>query len=147
MTAPVADGLPYGVRDLKLTQYLDALGMVLGPTSVDLPYIQTLNFTEAEEFSELRGDDKLITTRGRGSSFRLRQLRLLRGFGLMARSFRIPVATFWFAFIAAAQTEIFLRTSPMVSSRLLRLPVSVTRFWTIRTICCIRSSVVSPLLR
>ena len=67
MTAPVADGLPYGVRDLKLTQYLDALGMVLGPTSVDLPYIQTLNFTEAEEFSELRGDDKLMTTRGRGS--------------------------------------------------------------------------------
>jgi len=67
MTAPVADGLPYGVRDLKLTQYLDALGMVLGPSSVDLPYIQTLNFTEAEEFSELRGDDKLITTRGRGS--------------------------------------------------------------------------------
>lgn len=67
MTAPVADGLPYGVRDLKLTQYLDALGMVLGPASVDLPYVQTLNFTEAEEFSELRGDDKMITTRGRGS--------------------------------------------------------------------------------
>lgn len=67
MTAPVADGLPYGVRDLKLTQYLDALGMVLGPSSVDLPYIQTLNFTEAEEYSELRGDDKLITTRGKGS--------------------------------------------------------------------------------
>lgn len=67
MTAPVADGLPYGVRDVKLTQYLDALGMVLGPSSVDLPYIQTLNFTEAEEFSELRGDDKLVTTRGRGS--------------------------------------------------------------------------------
>jgi hypothetical protein len=34
---------------------------------VDLPFTQTLNFTEAEEFSELRGDDKLITTRGRGS--------------------------------------------------------------------------------
>lgn len=67
MTAPVSDGLPYGVRDVKVTQYLDALGMVLGPASVELPYIQTLNFTEAEEFSELRGDDKLITTRGRGS--------------------------------------------------------------------------------
>lgn len=67
MTAPVSDALPYGVRDIKLTQYIDALGMVLGTTSVDLPYIQTLNFTEAEEFSELRGDDKLITTRGRGS--------------------------------------------------------------------------------
>lgn len=67
MTAPVSDGLPYGVRDIKLTQYQDALGMVLGTSSVDLPYIQTLNFSEAEEFSELRGDDKLITTRGRGS--------------------------------------------------------------------------------
>lgn len=68
MTAPVGDGLPYGVRDLKLTKYLDALGQLLGTTSVDLPYMQTLNFTEAEEFAELRGDDKLITTRGRGSS-------------------------------------------------------------------------------
>lgn len=67
MTAPVTDALPYGVRDIKLTQYTDALGQVLGSTSVDLPYIQTLNFTEAEEYSELRGDDKLITTRGRGS--------------------------------------------------------------------------------
>lgn len=67
MTAPVADALPYGARDLKLTQYADAVGTVLGDTSVDLPYLQHLNFTEAEEFSELRGDDKLITTRGRGS--------------------------------------------------------------------------------
>jgi len=67
MTAPVTDGLPYGVRDLKLTQYLDQLGQLLGTVSVDLPYMQTLNFTEAEEFAELRGDDKLITTRGRGS--------------------------------------------------------------------------------
>lgn len=67
MTAPVADALPYGARDLKLTQYIDAAGQTLGTTSVDLPYLQHLNFTEAEEFSELRGDDKLITTRGRGS--------------------------------------------------------------------------------
>lgn len=67
MTAPVTDALPYGIRDIKLTKYLDAAGMVLGTTSVDLPYIQQLNFAEAEEFQELRGDDKLITTRGRGS--------------------------------------------------------------------------------
>lgn len=67
MTAPVNDALPYGVRDLKFTQYLDALGTVLSTVSVDLPYIQTLNFTEAEEYTELRGDDKLITTRGRGA--------------------------------------------------------------------------------
>lgn len=67
MSAPVTDALPYGANDLKLTQYNDALGMILGTASIDLPYIQTLNFTEAEEFAELRGDDKLITTRGRGS--------------------------------------------------------------------------------
>lgn len=65
--APLSDALPYGVRDIKLTQYTDAVGSVLGSTSVDLPYIQTLNFTEAEEFQELRGDDRVITTRGRGS--------------------------------------------------------------------------------
>lgn len=68
MTSPVADALPYGCRDVKLTQYADAAGMVLGNVSVDLPYAQTFNFTEAEEFAELRGDDKLITTRGRGAS-------------------------------------------------------------------------------
>lgn len=67
MSSPVTDALPYGARDLKLTQYDDALGQVLSTASVDLPYIQTLNFSEAEEFAELRGDDKLITTRGRGS--------------------------------------------------------------------------------
>lgn len=64
---PLSDALPYGVRDIKLTQYTDAVGTTLNTTSVDLPYIQTLNFTEAEEFQELRGDDKVITTRGRGS--------------------------------------------------------------------------------
>jgi len=68
MSTLVNDALPYGVRDIKLTKYLDALGMLLDTTSVDLPYIQRLNFTEAEEFSELRGDDKTITTRGKGST-------------------------------------------------------------------------------
>jgi hypothetical protein len=67
MTAPVSDALPYGVRDTKLTQYADSAGTVLGTVSVDLPYMQHLNFTEAEEFTELRGDDRLITTRGKGS--------------------------------------------------------------------------------
>lgn len=64
---PLSDALPYGVRDIKLTQYTDAVGTTLSTTSVDLPYVQTLNFTEAEEFQELRGDDRVITTRGRGS--------------------------------------------------------------------------------
>lgn len=67
MTSSLSTALPYGLRDVKLTPYVDALGTVLGTTSVDLPYSQTFSFSEAEEFSELRGDDKLITTHGRGS--------------------------------------------------------------------------------
>lgn len=67
MTAPVADALPYGVRDIKLTPYNDAQGTVLASASVELPFIQTLSFSESEEFQELRGDDKLITTRGKGA--------------------------------------------------------------------------------
>lgn len=67
MTAAVATALPYGANDCKITEYTDASGQVLGSTSVDLPYLQTLNFAEAEEFQELRGDDRLITTRGKGA--------------------------------------------------------------------------------
>lgn len=67
MTAPVADALPYGIRDVKLTPYSDAQGTVLAGASIDLPNIQTLSFSESEEFQELRGDDRLITTRGQGA--------------------------------------------------------------------------------
>ena len=67
MTAPVADALPYGIRDAKLTPYTDAQGTVLDVTSIDLPNMQTLSFSESEEFAELRGDDRLVTTRGQGS--------------------------------------------------------------------------------
>ena len=67
MTAPVADALPYGIRDAKLTPYNDAQGMVLDNESIDLPNMQKFSFSEKEEFSELRGDDRLVTTRGKGS--------------------------------------------------------------------------------
>ena len=67
MTAPVTDALPYGIRDGKLTPYTDAQGTVLDTESVDLPNMQTLSFSESEEFAELRGDDRLITTRGQGA--------------------------------------------------------------------------------
>ncbi|AOE44831.1 major tail protein [Gordonia phage Terapin] len=67
MTAPMQTALPYGVRDIKLTPYIDALGTVLGTSSVDLPYAQTLSFSEAEETTELRGDDKLVTIHGQGA--------------------------------------------------------------------------------
>ncbi len=62
-----ATPLPYGLRDVKITPYTDAAGTTLG-TPLDLPYSRTFSFTEAEEFEELRGDDKVVTTRGRGAS-------------------------------------------------------------------------------
>lgn len=65
MSQPTA--LPYGIRDLKLTPYTDGPGIVLAATSVDLPNMQTLSFSETEEFSELRGDDRVIATRGQGA--------------------------------------------------------------------------------
>lgn len=66
MSQPTA--LPYGIRDIKLTKYTDGGGTTLGTTAVDLPNAQTLSFSEAEEFSELRGDDALIATRGKGAT-------------------------------------------------------------------------------
>ena len=57
--------LPFGLRDVKLTPYTTAAATTLG-TAVDLPYGRTLSFAEAEEFEELRGDDKLVATHGAG---------------------------------------------------------------------------------
>lgn len=59
--------LPYGLRDVKLTPYTTSAATTLG-TSIDLPNSRTLSFSEAEEFTELRGDDKVVTTRGQGAS-------------------------------------------------------------------------------
>ncbi|QXO13678.1 major tail protein [Gordonia phage DumpTruck] len=67
MTSPMPVALPYGIRDCKLTPYSDSGGTILGNTSIDLPYMQTFSFSETEEFQELRGDDKVITTRGQGA--------------------------------------------------------------------------------
>lgn len=61
-----AETLPYGLRDVKLTPYLTAT--TLAPTSVDLPNSRTFSFEEAEEFEELRGDDKVVATVGKGAS-------------------------------------------------------------------------------
>lgn len=59
--------LPYGLRDVKLTPYTSEAATTLGTPSVDLPNSRTFSFSEAEEFSELRGDDKVVTTRGQGA--------------------------------------------------------------------------------
>lgn len=64
MTLPVS--LPYGIRDIKITPYVDASATDLENFSIDLPYGQTMKFTETEEFQELRGDDTVVTTHGMG---------------------------------------------------------------------------------
>jgi hypothetical protein len=67
MSTPLATALPYGLRDIKLTPYSDAGGTTLGSTVVDLPNARTLSFSETEEFEDLRGDDRVVTTRGKGA--------------------------------------------------------------------------------
>lgn len=58
--------IPFGLRDIKLTAYTDAAGTTLDTTVVDLPYGRTLSFTESEDFEDLRGDDRLVTSHGSG---------------------------------------------------------------------------------
>lgn len=60
--------LPYGLRDIKFTAYTSDAATTLATPSIDLPNARTLSFSEAEEFTELRGDDKVVTTRGQGAS-------------------------------------------------------------------------------
>lgn len=68
MSTPIqAEALPYGIRDCKITPYTDASGSILAATSIDLPNMQTFSFSETEEFQELRGDDRVVTTRGQGA--------------------------------------------------------------------------------
>ena len=63
MTLPVTI-LPYGLRDVKIAP----LGADGSPgTKVDLPNAQTLEFSESEDFAELRGDDRLVAKRGQGT--------------------------------------------------------------------------------
>jgi len=64
---PLGTALPYGLRDVKITPYTDGGSTTLG-APVDLPNARTFSFSEAEEFTELRGDDKVVTTRGQGAS-------------------------------------------------------------------------------
>lgn len=65
--ALAATPLPYGLRDVKITPYTNEGATTLA-TPIDLPNSRTFSFSEAEEFTELRGDDKVVTTRGQGAS-------------------------------------------------------------------------------
>lgn len=59
-----AGTIPYGLRDVKVTP-VDVTTGVYG-SMVDLPVSQTLTWTDSEDFTELRGDDRLVATRGSG---------------------------------------------------------------------------------
>lgn len=60
--------LPYGIRDLKITPYTDVAGTILAAVSIDLPNVRTLTFSETENFSSLRGDDRVVATHGDGAA-------------------------------------------------------------------------------
>lgn len=60
--------IPYGLRDVKITPYLDAAGKVLSSQRIDLPVSQTFSFSEVEEFQTLRGDDRVAAEHGSGPS-------------------------------------------------------------------------------
>lgn len=64
MTLPIA--LPYGLRDVKIIPYDDLTADTFGSTLIDLPNAQTFEFTETEEYTDLRGDDQLVTSHGQG---------------------------------------------------------------------------------
>jgi formylmethanofuran dehydrogenase subunit C len=57
--------LPYGARDLKI---YTLTGETPAGTGIDLPNIQTLSWSEAEDFDELRGDDGVVAVHGKGAS-------------------------------------------------------------------------------
>jgi hypothetical protein len=57
--------LPYGCRDVKIYPIVSG---VAATTGIDLPNARTFSFTEAESFSELRGDDGLVAVHGQGAS-------------------------------------------------------------------------------
>lgn len=65
---PWDTALPFGVRDTKLTAYTTSQAITLATPSIDSPNARTLSFSEAEDYEELRGDDKIVAIHGLGPS-------------------------------------------------------------------------------
>jgi len=66
MTMPDT-ALPYGLRDTKVTGYTTNAATTLNASSKDNANARNMSFEEAEEFEDLRGDDKVIALRGKGA--------------------------------------------------------------------------------
>jgi hypothetical protein len=60
--------LPYGLRDVQLVQYPTLAADTFGSVLTDLPVARTFSFNDTEDYEELRGDDKLYTSHGQGST-------------------------------------------------------------------------------
>lgn len=60
--------LPFGLRDTRLRAFTDAAATTLAASGVDFPVARSLSFEEAEDYEELRGDDKVVAIRGKGAS-------------------------------------------------------------------------------
>lgn len=60
--------LPYGIRDIKIKKFSDPAGTQLSnDPSIDLPNARKLSFSEDEDYEELRGDDRVVATHGKGA--------------------------------------------------------------------------------
>lgn len=64
---PLGTAYPYGLRDLELKPITSVATETLG-TLLDIPAARVFSFTDAEEYTTLRGDDKNMTTRGKGAT-------------------------------------------------------------------------------
>ena len=68
MTTPLpAAKYPFGLRDVKIYPFLDQQGTQLAEEGIDLPAAQTFSFADAEDFTDLRGDDELLASHGNGA--------------------------------------------------------------------------------
>jgi hypothetical protein len=63
----LGNALPFGLRDIQIVPYPSLAATDFGTTLVDLPNAQTFSFTEKEDYTELRGDDVLVTSHGQGA--------------------------------------------------------------------------------
>jgi len=77
--------LPFGMRQVRLTPYTDASATALAASSVPLPNSQVFSFTETEDFEDLRGDDQLQTSHGKGAQIDWE----LTGGGISLEAYRV----------------------------------------------------------
>jgi len=64
---PLGNALPYGLRDVQLIKYPTLAATTFGSTLTDLPVARTFSFNDTEDYEDLRGDDKLYTSHGKGA--------------------------------------------------------------------------------